>query len=96
MTCLNENLSNCLGEEHVFVGMLFQHPLQKEWSPGIFELSPILLDTIIEIPSVGSIPNRLDVEFLHLLSTASVNATVIQKQVQSVVPTRRCSDLLKE
>ena len=59
--------------------MWFKHPLQKQRPPRLLQLSPVLFAGFIKLIAVWNIPDRLDVEPLHLLSAASVNATVVQE-----------------
>ena len=96
MAGLKEGLPDCLGQQHVLVGVLLKHPLQEERSPRLLQLSPVLLAGLVELVFIGHVPDYLDVELLHLLSAASVDATVIQEKVELVVVASRCSHLLQE
>ena len=48
-------------------------------------MSPVLLACLIKLVFVGHVPDYLDVEFLHLFSTASMDATVIEEKIELVV-----------
>ena len=89
-------LLDSLGQQHVLIRMLLQHPLQEKWPPRLLQLSPVLLTSLVELVFVGHIPDRLDVELLHLFFAASVDATIIKEKVELVVTARRCSHLLQE
>ena len=68
-------------QQHVLVGMLFKHPFQQKGSPRLFQLCPVLLAGFIELIFVRNIPDRFDVEPRHLLSTAAMDATVVEEQI---------------
>ena len=85
MAGLQEGLPDRLSEEHILVGVLLKHPLQEERSPRLLKLSPILLAGLVELVFIGHVPDYLDVELLHLLSTASVDATIVKEKVELVV-----------
>ena len=85
VTSLKKYLSYGLGEQHVLVGVLLQHPLQEEGSPRLLQLCPVLLAGFVKLVLIGDVPDWLDVELLHLFFAASVDATVIEEKVELVV-----------
>ena len=47
----------------------------------MLKLRPELLACFVEFVLVGDVPDRLDVEPRHLLSTAAMDATVVEEQI---------------
>ena len=79
MAGMEDGLFHRLGQQHVLVRVFFQHPLQEKRPPRLLQLRPVLLAGLIELVLVWNVPYRLDVQPSHLLSAASVNATIIQE-----------------
>ena len=59
--------------------MLFKHLLQEQWPPRLLQLRPVLFASFVELVLVWHVPDRLDVELLHLVFAAPVNSTVVQE-----------------
>ena len=78
---MTDCLLNRFFKQHVLVGMLFKHPLQQQRPPLLLKLRPELLACFVEFVLVRYIPDWLDVEPLHLFSTATMNTTVIEEQI---------------
>ena len=93
---ITDGLLNRFCEQHVLVGMLFKHPLQEKWPPRLLQLRPELLAGFIELVFVRYVPNRFDVEPLHLLCAASVNSTIVEEEIELIVVASRCSYLPEE
>ena len=78
---MTDCLLDRLFQQHVLVGVLLEHPLQQQRSPRLFQLCPILLTGFIKLILIGHVPDRLNVEPRHLLSTAAMDATVVEEQI---------------
>ena len=78
---MTDGLLNRFFKQHVLVGMLFKHPLQQQRPPLLLKLSPELLTCFVKFVLVRYIPDWLDVEPLHLFNAATMDTTVIEKQI---------------
>ena len=76
--------------------MLFKHPLQEKRPPRLLQLCPVLFAGFIELVLVRYVPYRLDVQPLHLLSAAAVDATVVEEEIEPIIVASRCSYLPEE
>ena len=72
--------------------MLLQHLLQEQRSPRLFELGPVLFTAFIKFVLIWYVPDRLDVELVHLFSAASMNSAIIKEQIELILVTCGCSD----
>ena len=93
---MEDGLLHRLGQQHVLVRVLLQHPLQEKRPPRLLQLRPILLAGFVELVLVWNVPDGLDVEPSHLLSAAAVDATIVEEEIELIIVASRCSYLPEE
>ena len=84
---MEDGLLHRLGQQHVLVRVLLKHPLQEKRPPRLLQLRPVLLAGFIELVLVWNVPYRLDVQPIHLLSAATVDATVVEEEIEPIIVT---------
>ena len=81
MAGMEDGLLHRLSQQHILVRVLLQHPLQEKRPPRLLQLRPELFAGFVELVLVGHVPDRLDVEPRHLLSTAAMDTTVVEEKI---------------